>query len=140
MRQVHSLTVTVAAAALVCASAGLAENDPGQESSPESDQESGEESGDDPAIDEAASLDPFLAPGRLVRSVDGKPIGRIVTIERAADLVVVLRNEGVVEFRQEHLAVVEDRLVALFTRAQIDADTKPVPEALRRQLAGFSTR
>jgi len=88
--------------------------------------------------DEAARREELLAPGRLVRSVDSKPIGRIVAIEREADSVVILRNEGVIALKPEHFAVIEDRLVALFTRAQIDENTKPVPEALRRRLAGIS--
>ncbi|KPQ38192.1 MAG: hypothetical protein HLUCCX21_00500 [Porphyrobacter sp. HL-46] len=90
--------------------------------------------------DEAARRDEFLAPGRLVRSVDSQPVGRIVAIEREAESVVILRNEGIIALKPDHFAVVDDRLVALFTRAQIDENTKPVPEALRQRLAGMSAR
>lgn len=88
--------------------------------------------------EEAARRDEYLAPGRLVRSVDSKPVGRIVAIEREADSVVILRNEGVIALKQNHFAVVEDRLVALFTLKQIDENTKPVPEVVRQRLAGLS--
>ncbi len=87
---------------------------------------------------EALRRDEYLAPGRLVRSVDSEPVGRIVAIEDAADSVVILRNEGVIALRRDHFAVIEDQLVALFTREQIDRSTKPVPEALRQRLAALS--
>lgn len=87
---------------------------------------------------EAARRNAFLTPGRLVRSVDSKPVGRIVAIEREAQSVVILRNEGVIALKPDHFALIEDRLVALFTRAQIDENTKPVPDALRQRLAGMS--
>lgn len=90
--------------------------------------------------EEAVRRDEYLAPGRLVRSVDNEPVGRIVVIEREADSVVILRNEGVIALKQDHFAVVDDRLVALFTRKQIDENTKPVPEAVRQRLAGLSGR
>ncbi|WP_296715924.1 hypothetical protein [Erythrobacter sp.] len=90
--------------------------------------------------EEAARRDEFLAPGRLVRSVDSEPVGRIVAIEREADSVVILRNEGVIALKQDHFAVIDNRLVALFTREQIDENTKPVPEVVRQRLAGLSGR
>ncbi|MEQ5787007.1 hypothetical protein J3454_03800 [Erythrobacter sp. NFXS35] len=87
---------------------------------------------------EASRRDEYLAPGRLVRSVDREAVGRIVAIENEADSVVILRNEGVIALKRDHFAVIEDRLVALFTRQQIDQNTKPVPDALRQRLAGLS--
>ncbi|KPF64254.1 hypothetical protein, partial [Porphyrobacter sp. AAP60] len=83
---------------------------------------------------EAARRDEYIAAGRLVRSVDSQPIGRIVAIEDQVNSVVILRNEGVIALRRDHFAVVDDKLVALFTRRQIDENTKPVPEALRQRL------
>jgi hypothetical protein len=84
--------------------------------------------------------DELIAPGRLIWSVDGKPVGRIVAIERDGESVVILRNEGVIAFKPEHFDVVDDRLVALFTRGHIDKYTKPVPNVLRQMLAGMSPR
>lgn len=90
--------------------------------------------------EEAARRDQYLAPGRLVRSVDSEPVGRIVTVERETNSVVILRNEGVIALKQDHFAVVDDRLIALFTRKQIDENTKSVPEVVRHRLAGLFGR
>jgi len=89
---------------------------------------------------EAARRDEYIAAGRLVRSVDNKPIGRIVAIEDQVNSVVILRNEGIIALNRDHFAVIEDKLVALFTRRQINDNTKPVPDALRQSLAGMSAR
>ena len=90
--------------------------------------------------EEAARRDEYIAARRLVRSVDNKPVGRIVVIEDEVNSVVILRNEGIIALNRDHFAVIEDKLVALFTRRQIDDNTKPVPEVVRQRLAGMSAR
>lgn len=95
---------------------------------------------DEQRSDRAVVRDELIAPGRLIWSVDGKPVGRIVAIEREGESVVILRNEGVIAFKPEHFDVVNDRLVALFTRGHIDKYTKPVPNVLREMIAEMSPR
>ena len=91
--------------------------------------------------DEAARRDEFLAPGRLVRSVDSQPVGRIVAIEREAESVVILRNEGIIALKTPIISPWStiDWWRCLRARRSTRIPS-PCPRPLRQRLAGMSAR
>jgi hypothetical protein len=81
------------------------------------------------AAEMAAKRDAALIEGAAVLSADTQPVGMVATIDPEMDAVVVLREDGMVTLKREHFAVDADgALMALFTVAQLDGATVPVPE------------
>lgn len=67
----------------------------------------------------AAARDALLVPGTAVETADNQPLGTIESVD--GDNVVVTRSEGPVALMRTAFAEANGKLIALYTKAQIEA-------------------
>lgn len=76
-----------------------------------------------------AKLDAALVDGASVMSADSMPVGMILAMDPAADVIMVANDTGVISLKREHFAVNEaGALTALYSSAQLADFTTAVPE------------